>query len=538
MGDKMKNFKILLFAVIVLFIHSVAYSQSITVTSPNGGESWQKGTSHNITWTSSGITTGTFVVLLFDGTTNIGTIQAGIPCTDGAHSIPWIVGNLAGGGTASLGSNFKIKVRQASLAPKDFSDAPFTISEPGGGPTGSITVINPHTGSSWCKGSTYAIQWKRTGTMSANVLINIFKNSINPANSVEQLTGLNSGLKNWTIPNSYTNGTYYIRVKTDDNAVYGDSSNFGIVRRNLVKADPIVITSPSQHEKTNWKAGKRAYVKWKTYGIKKNTEMRILLYQADGRSIICELGRGSNGIFRWEIPETLGGDYTIKVTKAGQSSGIKRMVAADLIFDVSHVFHITPIPKTIVLKIKPDILNRYSRKQRQYTLKRTDPQQVRYKNKAGLARVGFRNTYYTHISEWIVNMFLFRSRLYFDLSPIKKKRVIILEATLLLDTKENYGNTAAKYAADRLYFLTSRWEKAKNKCYETPGYLYKPVPQQHNARIDILDKVIDWRSGAEHNYGLLLSGPHEHFLVTQKNKDFRVTYYLPTLILKFREYPE
>ncbi len=89
----MKSFKILLFALIVLFIHSVAYSQSITVTSPNGGENWVKGTTHNITWTSSGITSGTFTVRLFDGTTSIGIIQAGIPCTDGVHSIPWTVGN-------------------------------------------------------------------------------------------------------------------------------------------------------------------------------------------------------------------------------------------------------------------------------------------------------------------------------------------------------------------------------------------------------------------------------------------------------------
>jgi len=133
----MKSFKILLFAVIVLFIHSLAYSQSIRVISPNGGENWVKGTTHNITWTSSGITTGTFVVWLYDGETSIGKIKLGIPCTDGAHSISWIVGNLVVGGTAYSGSNFKIKVRQTSLAPKDFSDAPFTISE-GGGYSGPI----------------------------------------------------------------------------------------------------------------------------------------------------------------------------------------------------------------------------------------------------------------------------------------------------------------------------------------------------------------------------------------------------------------
>ena len=30
----------------------------------------------------------------------------------------------------------------------------------------------------------------------------------------------------------------------------------------------------------------------------------------------------------------------------------------------------------------------------------------------------------------------------------------------------------------------------------------------------------------------------ENFYKTQKNRDRRVTYYLPTLILKYREYPE
>jgi len=165
MEEKMKSFKILLFTLIILFIHSVAYSQPITVNSPNGGENWIKGTTHNITWTSSGITTGTFVVWLYDGETSIGKIKVGIPCTNGAHSISWIVGNLAGGGTAYSGSNFKIKVRQASLAPKDFSDAPFTISS-GGGSTESITVTSPNGGGSWMLGYKYTINWTSTNLAS------------------------------------------------------------------------------------------------------------------------------------------------------------------------------------------------------------------------------------------------------------------------------------------------------------------------------------------------------------------------------------
>jgi len=224
--------KLSFFILISFIIVGIVSAQTITVTSPNGGENWIKGTTHNITWTSSGITSGTFTVRLFDGTTNIGIIQAGIPCTDGAHSIPWIVGNLAGGGTASSGSNYLVKIRQASLAPKDFSDAPFTITEPGGEPpTGSITVTNPHTGSNWCKGSTYTIQWTKTGTMDSNVKIKL-RNSTSTAVVIDIISFIpNNGSYSWLIPASVSPGNYVIRVRTMDNEVYGDSESFSIKKK-------------------------------------------------------------------------------------------------------------------------------------------------------------------------------------------------------------------------------------------------------------------------------------------------------------------
>jgi hypothetical protein len=240
-GGKMR--KISFFILISFIIVGIVSAQTITVTSPNGGESWQKGTSHNITWTSSGITTGTFTVRLFDGTTNIGIIQAGIPCTDGAHSIPWIVGNLAGGGTASSGSNFKIKVRQASLAPKDFSNAPFTISEVVG-PTESITVTNPHTGDIWYKGDTKTITWTKTGTMDSNVKISL-RDSTSTTNILDITNStLNDGNFSWEIPTLVTPGNYVIRVRTMDNEVYGDSELFSIKKKFTF---PSIKKTKTQH---------------------------------------------------------------------------------------------------------------------------------------------------------------------------------------------------------------------------------------------------------------------------------------------------
>jgi hypothetical protein len=138
------------------------------------------------------------------------------------------VGNLAGGGTASSGSNYLVKVRQASLAPKDFSDAPFTISSGEGPPTGSITVTSPHSGDTWYKGDTKTITWTKTGTMDSNVKIRL-RNSTSTTNILDITNStLNDGNYSWEIPTSVAPGNYVIRVSTTDSQVYGDSDVFQI----------------------------------------------------------------------------------------------------------------------------------------------------------------------------------------------------------------------------------------------------------------------------------------------------------------------
>ena len=103
-------------------------SQSIAVTSPNGGESWQiGGPDKNITWTSSGLTTGTFKITIFNGSTNLGTIATGIACSNGGHSFNWQVGKLITGAIVSAGINYRIKIRQQGETPYDFSDGNFEI---------------------------------------------------------------------------------------------------------------------------------------------------------------------------------------------------------------------------------------------------------------------------------------------------------------------------------------------------------------------------------------------------------------------------
>jgi hypothetical protein len=86
-----------------LTITSSATQPSITVTSPNGGETWRVGETHNITWTSSGMPSGATVSIGINGdgsssTMSGGQIATNVPVANGSYqwTIPTFLGeNLA-----------------------------------------------------------------------------------------------------------------------------------------------------------------------------------------------------------------------------------------------------------------------------------------------------------------------------------------------------------------------------------------------------------------------------------------------------------
>ena len=147
-------------------------TESITVSNPNGGESWAVGSTQTITWTTSGITSGQFRIILLDGTTSLGTIASYLPITQ--NSFSWTVGHLTDAPDVGTGTNYKIKVRIISGFPNDSSDAPFSItsSTP---PTRSITVISPNGGENWNKGSNRNITWTTSGISAGTYQITLWQ---------------------------------------------------------------------------------------------------------------------------------------------------------------------------------------------------------------------------------------------------------------------------------------------------------------------------------------------------------------------------
>jgi len=125
---KMNKRLMVLVAVAFLLLGSYAYGGCLTVVSPNGGEVWPPGTSHNILWSSS-CPPGTNVkIILRKGGARLGRIASGISASEGAY--PWVVGQYLGG-TAPEGHDYKIVIKTMDNTAIDASDSDFSISSTG-----------------------------------------------------------------------------------------------------------------------------------------------------------------------------------------------------------------------------------------------------------------------------------------------------------------------------------------------------------------------------------------------------------------------
>ncbi|MFY1831479.1 lamin tail domain-containing protein [Myxococcus fulvus] len=107
-----------------------AASSSLTVTSPNGGESWTTGSARSISWTSSGVSS-VRVEYTLNGSTWT-TLSSSTSASAG--SLAWTLPTTAS-------TTARVRVTDTSNASiTDTSDAAFAISTGGGGGTGTLVI--------------------------------------------------------------------------------------------------------------------------------------------------------------------------------------------------------------------------------------------------------------------------------------------------------------------------------------------------------------------------------------------------------------
>ena len=179
----------------------------------------------------------------------------------------------------------------------------------------SITVTSPAAGNDWCQGSAHTITWTKSGAMQATAAIRLrLAGSPESADAVEVIANgtANDGSFPWTVPASLAPGSYFIRVRTDDSTVIGDSGTF------TVSACSASITVTSPNGSSDWCRGAAHTISWTKSGAMQDTvAIRLRAAgssEADAAVVSIVDGTPNDGSYPWTIPASVAeGDYFIRV---------------------------------------------------------------------------------------------------------------------------------------------------------------------------------------------------------------------------------
>jgi len=198
-------------------------TQSVTVTSPNGGETWITGTQVTITWTRQNASGNATVSLNRNYPTGS---WENLTTTASGNSFTWTV-------SGSVTSAARVKVFLTSNPTiSDISNANFSIVTP------SLTLTYPAGGETLAVGSSATITWTRY-YVSGNVTVSLNRNY--PTGAWENLTTTASGSSfAWTVSGSATSAARMKVLLTSDPTISDISdANFSIALPNLTLTYPV-----------------------------------------------------------------------------------------------------------------------------------------------------------------------------------------------------------------------------------------------------------------------------------------------------------
>ncbi len=270
---------------------------SITVTGPNGGETWQTGSTHNITWNYQNLEGSVMISLVSDNNSPQVVIAAEVPITD--QSYAWTIP-----ATISPGQ-YKVHIVWLSVLDVyigDMSDGFFTITNDF--PTPSITVVSPNGGEVWPAGSTQTITWTYEN-LSGEVYITLYEPNTWSHIVISDGTPIETGSYAWTIPVAIQPGQYKVHVVwlSDLTVYFGDMSDDFFTIVNLAP-QPLTVTRPNGGEV--WRVGRRYNITWlDDFGPSNSTANTVDIFLALDVPVIpfvIAWNAPNTGVYSWRIP--------------------------------------------------------------------------------------------------------------------------------------------------------------------------------------------------------------------------------------------
>jgi molybdopterin-binding protein len=284
---------------------TTATTTGITVTSPNGGESWQVGTTQTILWTYTG-NPGSYVKIeLLKGTSVNSTITSSTSIgSNGSGSYSWTIPT-----TQTTGSDYKVRVTSTSnSAYTDTSDGNFTISST----EISVTYFKINNDASSATSRKVTLNNTATGSPTHYM-----------ASESSTLSGASwqtySTAPSFTLSSGNGNKTVYFKVKNSN------SDESSVVSDSIVLSEPVTVTVTSPNGGESWQSGTTQTILW-TYTGNLGSYVKIeLLKGTSVNSTItssASIGSNGSGSYNWTIPttQTTGSDYKVRVTSTSNSS--------------------------------------------------------------------------------------------------------------------------------------------------------------------------------------------------------------------------
>jgi hypothetical protein len=343
-----------LIAVLLLALAPLA-AQTVTVTSPNGGESWPIGLANQITWNSTNAGSAVVNITLRNAAGKVGDIKIGVALSKGSWTWP-SVGTLADGTVVEARGDYVVRISIVGMQTNDDSNAPFAITGTAPPSQPSINVTEPN-GWWWRQHVQREITWNYANAGNATVNITLRQGKPGTyAGDIKTSVPLSAGRWMWNDVGKLENGTqvpdrvdYYVRVGIVGYPTYSDS---GLVPITDEQSGP-----PSFWFVTPWPMDPE-----QNYAIGTNLKVACLTggYQGTATLFLCRGGEKyliAGGIpiqnegvhYPWKVGQHQGGT-------AAAGSGYRFQIRVDdptlgpFVFETTSEYFTLSIPQPAVVK--------------------------------------------------------------------------------------------------------------------------------------------------------------------------------------------
>ena len=329
----MKKIHFLLLYIIVVIYPVLVNSQSITLQSPNGGETWTYGQNEIVTWTGTGL--GSQISLEFS------------PNGGGVWSFFGNAPSGPNGGNCLVSvpniptQNALIRVSDAANSSvSDVSNAPFNVY------VAPITIFAPNSQSAVYNGTSLYTNWAIM--VPGITLLNAELSTDNGSTFTLIAQNLVAGAYYAYLPISVASPSDFCILRLSNAA---NPSQFGLSQPFVILPQPeYTVTYPSQGDFLNVLTSYTV-----TFTVENNFGQYCSAeYSTNGglswTYITSVYVQGSSGVFEWITPDVTSDDCLLRITDGIDPS----------VMDTSATFSIFPFPETPICMVTVDSLNGFN----------------------------------------------------------------------------------------------------------------------------------------------------------------------------------